>query len=100
MSAPAANAAGYAASSVLEAAAGVTGDLMLVHGCNDENVHWRHTARLVGALSAAGRSCELVLFPDERHMPRGVREREGMERRITAFLCRALSVPDAAAGIR
>jgi len=48
----------------------MTGQLMLVHGLIDENVHFRHTARLIGALIATQKRYELLLFPDERHMPR------------------------------
>lgn len=87
---PADNAAGYAESSVLGCAGSIIGELMLVHGCIDENVHWRHTARLVGALTSAAKRYDLLLFPEERHMPRGLKERVYMERRIVEFLCRSL----------
>lgn len=43
---------------------------MLVHGLIDENVHFRHTARLINALIAARKPYDLLLFPDERHSPR------------------------------
>jgi hypothetical protein len=44
---PHANAEGYRRSSVLTHVHRITGDLLLVHGLLDENVHFRHTARLV-----------------------------------------------------
>lgn len=43
---------------------------MLVHGLIDENVHFRHTARLINALIAARKPYDLLIFPDERHSPR------------------------------
>ena len=43
------------------------GSLLLVHGLIDENVHFRHTARLINALIRAQKHYELLLFPDERH---------------------------------
>jgi dipeptidyl-peptidase-4 len=52
----------------------------------DENVHFRHTARLVNALVAADKDFVLHAFPDERHMPRKEADRLYMERRIVRFL--------------
>ena len=43
--------------------------LMLIHGLIDENVHFRHTARLINALIGHRRMYDLVLFPCERHAP-------------------------------
>jgi dipeptidyl-peptidase-4 len=43
---PQSHPAEYDASSVMTHVAGVQGALMLVHGLVDENVHFRHTARL------------------------------------------------------
>ncbi|CAA7023355.1 unnamed protein product [Microthlaspi erraticum] len=60
--------------------------LMLVHGMIDENVHFRHTARLVNALVEAGKRYELLMFPDERHMPRKEKDRVYMEQRIWEFI--------------
>src|SRR5207248_2498483 len=47
---PADNAAGYKASSALARAAELRGDLLVIHGMLDENVHFRHAARLTTAL--------------------------------------------------
>jgi dipeptidyl-peptidase-4 len=93
MGTPEDNADGYAASSVLTHLDGMTGDLLLVHGLIDENVHFRHTARLINALVRAGRSYELLLFPDERHLPRREEDRAFMEREVSRFLERALGEP-------
>ncbi|MEZ4238825.1 MAG: DPP IV N-terminal domain-containing protein [Myxococcota bacterium] len=82
---PADNPEGYAASSVLQRVDALRGALMLVHGMRDENVHFRHTGRLVNALVAADKDFVLQAFPDERHMPRGPRERRYLEQRILAF---------------
>ncbi|KAG2278450.1 hypothetical protein Bca52824_061005 [Brassica carinata] len=64
--------------------------LMLVHGMMDENVHFRHTGRLVNALVEAGKRYELLIFPDERHMPRKVKDRVYMEQRIWEFIDKSL----------
>ncbi|KAF8379713.1 hypothetical protein HHK36_029158 [Tetracentron sinense] len=82
MGLPSENAEGYEYSSVMHHVHNITGRLLLVHGMIDENVHFRHTARLVNAIVAAGKLYELLVFPDERHMPRRLRDRIYMEERI------------------
>jgi dipeptidyl-peptidase-4 len=86
MGLPQENAAGYLASSVMAHVEGMRGKLLLVHGLIDENVHFRHSARLINAMIAAGKSYDLQLYPDERHMPRKLADRVYMERRIFDYL--------------
>ena len=81
---------GYEASSVLSHVGGIEGDLLIVHGLIDENVHFRHTARLINALIKARKPYELLMFPDERHMPRSQADRVYMEERIADFFERNL----------
>ena len=64
MQTPATNPQGYHSSSVMSYAAQMKGQLMLVHGLIDENVHFRHTARLINALIKHRKRYELVLFPE------------------------------------
>ncbi|KAL0542484.1 hypothetical protein IC582_022598 [Cucumis melo] len=80
----------YERSSVIYHIEKMTGSLLIVHGMIDENVHFRHTARLVNALISAGKKYELLIFPDERHMPRQHRDRIYMEERIWEFIQRNL----------
>ena len=87
---PATNAAAYAESSVMTHARGISGHLLLVHGMVDENVHARHTFRLLKRLAAVNVPHELLLFPSERHVPRDAESKAFMERRIRAFLLRHL----------
>ena len=91
MGTPQTNPDGYARSAVMAHVDGMRGRLMLVHGLIDENVHFRHTARLVNSLIKARKPYDLLLFPDERHMPRGEADRVYMEERIHAFLRDALA---------
>merc|ERR1712151_1418430 len=86
MGTPESNPDGYKRSSVMEYVGGMKGDLMLVHGLIDENVHFRHTARLINSLIAAQKPYQLMLFPNERHSPRSQKDREYMEERIGSFL--------------
>ena len=88
---PEENKAGYEASAVFPYVGGMGGRLMIVHGLIDENVHFRHTARLANRLIAARHDYELLLFPDERHGPRKLEDRVYLEQRIAAFLAEALA---------
>lgn len=90
MGSPADNAAAYLASSLLPDASKLVGKLLLVHGLMDENVHARHTLRLVDALNKAGRDYELVLLPEERHMLHQPANLVYLERRLIDFLRRHL----------
>ena len=91
MGTPADNPDGYRAAAVATHVEGLRDRrLLLVHGLIDENVHFRHTARLLNALIRAGIDHELLLFPDERHLPRSEADRTFMEDRILAFFHSAL----------
>jgi dipeptidyl-peptidase-4 len=85
MGLPQQNEAGYKATSLMHHLDKITGKLLLVHGLIDENVHFRHTARLINGLIAAGKRYDLLLFPDERHMPRQTDGRLYMEAQIADF---------------
>jgi dipeptidyl-peptidase-4 len=85
MGTPQSNPAGYADGSVLAHVDKIRGRLLLVHGMLDENVHFRHTARLINALTRARKRYDLVIFPDERHMPRHPADRVYLNERIIEY---------------
>ena len=70
MGLPADNKEGYAASSVLKAAAQLSGRLLLLHGTLDDNVHPQNSIMLIDALQKAGHPTQLVLLPGSDHSPR------------------------------
>ena len=90
MGQPSENESGYNESAVFDHVPNMRGRLMIVHGLIDENVHFRHTARLINRLIAAGKDYELLIFPDERHSPRRLRDRVYMEKRISDYLVKNL----------
>jgi len=67
MGLPQQNPDGYARTSVLEAAPGLTGKLLLIHGTTDDNVHLQNTVKLIHRLQKAGKEFELMLYPRSRH---------------------------------
>ncbi|NDJ52107.1 MAG: alpha/beta fold hydrolase [Chloroflexi bacterium] len=85
MGTPQENPDGYTAGNVLDLADQISGDLLIVHGMLDENVHFRHTARLINALNRARKRYDLLIFPDERHMPRREYDRVTLHERIIGF---------------
>lgn len=93
MGLPSENPNGYRESAVFDHVPNMRGNLLLVHGLIDENVHFRHTARLINRLIAAGKDYDLLLFPDERHSPRRLRDRIYMEQRISDYFLKHLSTP-------
>eukprot|EP00535_Pseudo-nitzschia_heimii_P009667 CAMPEP_0197190896 /NCGR_PEP_ID=MMETSP1423-20130617/22447_1 /TAXON_ID=476441 /ORGANISM="Pseudo-nitzschia heimii, Strain UNC1101" /LENGTH=1123 /DNA_ID=CAMNT_0042643379 /DNA_START=468 /DNA_END=3839 /DNA_ORIENTATION=- len=93
MGLPSENPSGYRESAVFDHVLNMRGKLLLVHGLIDENVHFRHTARLINRLIAAGKDYDLLLFPDERHSPRRLRDRIYMEQRISDYFLKYLSTP-------
>ena len=90
MGAPQSNPGGYRDGSVMAHVEKMTGRLMLVQGLIDENVHFRHTARLINALIQARKTYDLLLFPDERHMPRRLADRIFMEEQVRDFFLKYL----------
>ena len=87
---PQSNPVGYRESSLLPLAPRLAGKLLIVHGMIDENVHFRHTARLMNALNVAEKPYDLLIFPDERHLPRGEDDRRYLERRLVEHFDRCL----------
>ncbi len=93
MDTPEKNPEGYKRASVLSRVDHLRGRLLILHGLIDENVHFRHTARLVSALVAAGKPFEVVPMPEERHSSRRPESRTYEVERLVAFFESALGPP-------
>jgi dipeptidyl-peptidase-4 len=85
MSTPELNPEGYQNGAVMTHVDKLMGKLLIIHGMVDENVHFRHTARLISALTKAQKEYDLLIFPEERHMPRDAKGLEYMERRVAGY---------------
>ena len=85
MGTPINNPQGYHDSSVLHAVDRLKGDLLIIHGMIDENVHFRHTARLVTALIAANKPFQMLPLPEERHSSRKEEGRKYVAERLAGF---------------
>jgi dipeptidyl aminopeptidase/acylaminoacyl peptidase len=67
MGVPKDNPQGYEASSVLKAAKNLHGQLLIMHGMIDDNVHVQNAMQLVDALQRANKPFELMVYPRNRH---------------------------------
>jgi dipeptidyl-peptidase 4 len=83
----------YEQSSVVPHVAELRGRALVMHGLIDENVLFRHTARLLAVMAEADRDVELLVFPAERHGERRPAARRQRQRRALEFLCRQLGQP-------
>lgn len=64
---PQQNADGYRRASAIHFAEGLRGDLLIVHGSGDDNVHYQGTARLVNRLVELGKPFDLMVYPNRSH---------------------------------
>ena len=61
------NAAGYQRGSPITYAANLRGNLLLVHGTGDDNVHVQNSEAMVNALVRAQRQFSLMVYPNRNH---------------------------------
>ena len=64
---PQENAADYEQGSALTFASKLRGNLLVVHGSGDDNVHYASTERLINALVAANRPFSMMSYPNRTH---------------------------------
>ena len=64
---PADNRAGYDRGSPLTYVNGLKGNLLLIHGSGDDNVHYQNTEMLINALVAANKPFTLMEYPNRTH---------------------------------
>ncbi|HTM26567.1 MAG TPA: DPP IV N-terminal domain-containing protein [Vicinamibacterales bacterium] len=67
MGVPEQNAEGYRAGSPINFAEGLKGNLLIVHGSGDDNVHYQGTERLVNRLVELGKPFDLMVYPNRTH---------------------------------
>lgn len=83
---PQVNDAGYEQADVIKLAKDMTGDLLLVHGLADDNVHAQHSWLYVDALVQAGKQFEMQMYVDDNHSIRKPANKEHLHKRILLFL--------------
>jgi len=61
------NAEGYEQGSPITHAAGLEGNLLLIHGTADDNVHYQSSEQLVDKLIALNKTFTFMMYPDRSH---------------------------------
>lgn len=89
MRTPNENAAGYAINP-MERAANLSGSLLLIHGTDDDNVHFRNVAEMSEALVQANKQFEMQIYTNRNHSIYGGNTRYHLLTRMCDFFKRNL----------
>jgi dipeptidyl-peptidase-4 len=87
MGLPRENAEGYARGSTITYAHRLEGNLLLVHGTGDDNVHYQGTEALINRLIEAGKPFDMMAYPNRSH---GIYEGPGTILHVYSLLTRYL----------
>jgi dipeptidyl-peptidase-4 len=87
MGLPSENAEGYREGSPITFAEGLVGDLLIVHGSGDDNVHMQGTERLINRLIELGKPFDSMIYPNRSH---GISEGDGTQYHLYSLLARYL----------
>ena len=67
MQTPQENESGYDDNSPVNHAGKLQGELLLVHGSGDDNVHYQNSMEMINALVAANKDFDFFVYPDRNH---------------------------------
>ncbi|MEP6849977.1 MAG: DPP IV N-terminal domain-containing protein [Acidobacteriota bacterium] len=87
MGLPAQNGDDYKKGSPITFASGLKGDLLIVHGTGDDNVHYQGTEMLINELVKNNKPFTMMAYPNRTH---GIFEGEGTTRHLYELLTRYL----------
>ncbi len=88
MGLPQQNVQGYKDASAINFAEGLKGNLLIVHGSGDDNVHYQGAELLVNRLIELGKQFDFMTYPDRTH---GISEGKGTTLHVYALLLRYLN---------
>ena len=86
MRTPNENFTGYANSSAIQLADKLQGNLLLIHGTSDDNVHFQNTLYYSDALVNAGKQFDMQVYSGKNHSLLGNKTRYHLYTRMTNFL--------------
>ena len=87
MGLPGDNVEGFRKGSAITHADGLEGNLLIVHGTADDNVHYQGTEALVNELIAANKHFTMMAYPNRTH---AIREGTGTTRHLYELLTQYL----------
>lgn len=91
MSTPALNPEGYYSSSVLNYTDNLKGNLLLIHGTADDNVHFQNSITLADKLIESNKQFRTMFYPGRDHGISGGNTREQLYEMMTEFLIESFS---------
>ena len=91
MRSPQQNKENYDKTSVLQRAKAFKGELLLVHGLADDNVHANQTMELIDALVQEGKQFQMQLYPNRNHSILGLSNRRHLYTRMSDFFIQSLN---------
>ena len=83
---PQVNESGYNDADLTHLAAGLKGELLIVHGNADDNVHVQNTWRMVEALINADKDYQMLIYPDDNHFLKLGKHYQHLHRQLLKFL--------------
>ena len=83
---PQVNDRGYEEASLMNKAEDLTGNVLIIHGTGDDNVHVQHTMQYIDALVRADKQFEMQLYPDDNHFLKKGNNAMHMHNRVLLFL--------------
>ena len=83
---PQVNESGYNDADLTHLAAGLKGELLIVHGNADDNVHVQNTWRMVEALINADKDYQMLVYPDDNHFLKLGKHYQHLHRQLLKFL--------------
>jgi len=86
MRTPQENGSGYDDNSPINHVDKLKGNLLLVHGMADDNVHFQNTVDMVDALNKAGKHYDFYMYPNKNHGIYGGNTRLHLYQKMTNFL--------------
>jgi dipeptidyl-peptidase 4 len=87
MGLPSMNEEAFKEGSPITHADGLKGNLLIVHGTGDDNVHFQNTEKVINALIAANKQFTMMAYPNRSH---GIYEGRGTTRHLYTLLTRFL----------
>ena len=83
---PQVNDKGYENASLMNHVQDLNGNVLIIHGSADDNVHFQHTMQYINALVQANKQFEMQVYPDDNHFLRKGNNAIHMHERILRFL--------------
>ena len=83
MGLPQENDAGFTQGSPITHAEGLEGDLLIIHGTADDNVHYQNTEQLVDKLIELNKTFTFMMYPDRSH---SIDEKDNTKRHLYGLM--------------